>query len=334
MGRSQNCHIFPIIEGQSVSSAYSMSHSQFHHSSYNLQAHEAVKFPSLCPSEHVFPLVLPSYPYQVDQIGNEIKTPNSLLRDIPDGVPSNGHVGDKVRNTCFMQSLGLSKLHEQERLHALITRAARTKRKMARQKSASLKRNLSNGGSSAVPSSNTLTACAIPTQSNNRNEHKDLYTFCTPEKRLRMLLTKELKKSDVGNLGRIVLPKREAEENLPSLFSKEGILIVIRDVYSSQEWSMRYRFWSNNNSRMYVLENTAAVTSNPTFILPAAEAIELSSSSKDTRPGPVNDRQVELDNCIDDFGTLIDTNNYSCPIFYHLKIDLLNVQREDETAGK
>ncbi|XP_041026105.1 B3 domain-containing transcription factor LEC2 [Juglans microcarpa x Juglans regia] len=51
-------------------------------------------------------------------------------------------------------------------------------------------------------------------------------------------------------------PKREAEENLPTLSDKDGIQIVIRDVYSNQEWSVKYKYWSNNKSRMYVLENT------------------------------------------------------------------------------
>ncbi|ESQ34028.1 hypothetical protein EUTSA_v10009849mg [Eutrema salsugineum] len=86
---------------------------------------------------------------------------------------------------------------------------------------------------------------------------KDLFRFSSfDNKKLRVLLVKHLKNSDVGSLGRIVLPKREAEGNLPELSDKEGIMVEMRDVDSVQSWSFKYKFWSNNKSRMYVLENT------------------------------------------------------------------------------
>ncbi|XP_042491039.1 B3 domain-containing transcription factor ABI3-like isoform X2 [Macadamia integrifolia] len=72
---------------------------------------------------------------------------------------------------------------------------------------------------------------------------------------LRFLLQKVLKQSDVGNLGRIVLPK-EAETHLPELESRDGISIPMEDIGTSRIWNMRYRFWPNNKSRMYLLENT------------------------------------------------------------------------------
>ncbi|EOA37279.1 hypothetical protein CARUB_v10010882mg [Capsella rubella] len=88
-------------------------------------------------------------------------------------------------------------------------------------------------------------------------EKKDLYPHSTfDDKKLRVLCVKLLKKSDVGALGRIVLPKREAEGKLPKLTNKEGIIVEMRDVFSLQSWSFKYKFWSNNKSRMYVLENT------------------------------------------------------------------------------
>nr|XP_011465191.1 PREDICTED: B3 domain-containing transcription factor LEC2-like [Fragaria vesca subsp. vesca] len=71
----------------------------------------------------------------------------------------------------------------------------------------------------------------------------------------RLLFKKELKNSDVGSLGRIVLLKKEAEKYLPSLFDKEGIKLRIRDALSTQEWGLKYKYWTNNKSRMYVLEN-------------------------------------------------------------------------------
>ncbi|XP_072965624.1 B3 domain-containing protein VP1 isoform X2 [Typha angustifolia] len=75
------------------------------------------------------------------------------------------------------------------------------------------------------------------------------------EKNLRFLLQKVLKQSDVGSLGRIVLPK-EAEIHLPELDARDGISIPMEDIGTSRVWNMRYRFWPNNKSRMYLLENT------------------------------------------------------------------------------
>ncbi|XP_057965002.1 B3 domain-containing transcription factor ABI3 isoform X2 [Malania oleifera] len=67
---------------------------------------------------------------------------------------------------------------------------------------------------------------------------------------------KVLKQSDVGSLGRIVLPKKEAETHLPELEARDGISIAMEDIGTSRVWNMRYRFWPNNKSRMYLLENT------------------------------------------------------------------------------
>ncbi|CAL5427264.1 unnamed protein product [Camellia sinensis] len=78
------------------------------------------------------------------------------------------------------------------------------------------------------------------------------------EKNLKFLLQKVLKQSDVGNLGRIVLPKKEAETHLPQLDARDGITITMEDIGTSRIWNLRYslRFWPNNKSRMYLLENT------------------------------------------------------------------------------
>ncbi|PRQ28976.1 putative transcription factor B3-Domain family [Rosa chinensis] len=93
--------------------------------------------------------------------------------------------------------------------------------------------------------------------SDAQNNEQDLYLFCTPGQwKLRFLFKKEIKKSDVGSWGRIVLPKREAEKYLPSLSDKEGIELMIKDALSNQEWGLTYKYWTNNNSRMYVLEHT------------------------------------------------------------------------------
>ncbi|KAK6928580.1 B3 DNA binding domain [Dillenia turbinata] len=75
-------------------------------------------------------------------------------------------------------------------------------------------------------------------------------------RRLRFLFQKELKNSDVSSLRRMVIPKKAAESHLPLLESKEGIVMHMDDIDGVHIWSFRYRFWPNNNSRMYVLENT------------------------------------------------------------------------------
>ncbi|KAI9198368.1 hypothetical protein LWI28_014608 [Acer negundo] len=133
------------------------------------------------------------------------------------------------------------------------TKIARIKRKIARIRAINSQRNASSSVSSSSNQSDSRRSSLSMSVAHNR----DLYNFFTPDnKRLRVLLKKQLKNSDVGNLGRIVLPKREVEENLPSLSDKEGIKIVMSDIYSDQVWTLKFKYWSNNRSRMYVLENT------------------------------------------------------------------------------
>ncbi|KAH6777551.1 hypothetical protein C2S52_006984 [Perilla frutescens var. hirtella] len=74
--------------------------------------------------------------------------------------------------------------------------------------------------------------------------------------KLAYLFKKQLKKSDVGVLRRMILPKRESEIHLPVLESKDGIPISMLDMDGIHEWWFKYRFWPNNSSRMYVLEYT------------------------------------------------------------------------------
>ncbi|CAF1928534.1 hypothetical protein HID58_066115 [Brassica napus] len=120
----------------------------------------------------------------------------------------------------------------------------------------------SRNNSSPNSSSNELVGSrrqVVLTMKNNAEiaARKDLYRYSSfDNKKLRVLLVKHLKNSDVGSLGRIVLPKREAEGNLPELSTKEGMIVEMRDADSMQNWSFKYKFWSNNKSRMYVLENT------------------------------------------------------------------------------
>uniref|UniRef100_A0A7N0T4P9 TF-B3 domain-containing protein n=1 Tax=Kalanchoe fedtschenkoi TaxID=63787 RepID=A0A7N0T4P9_KALFE len=73
---------------------------------------------------------------------------------------------------------------------------------------------------------------------------------------LTFLFQKQLQNSDVNPLRRMIIPKKAAETFLPVLESKDGTLIRMRDFDGVRTWSFKYRYWPNNNSRMYVLENT------------------------------------------------------------------------------
>ncbi|XP_066350216.1 putative B3 domain-containing protein Os04g0676650 isoform X1 [Miscanthus floridulus] len=72
----------------------------------------------------------------------------------------------------------------------------------------------------------------------------------------RMVLRKDLTNSDVGNIGRIVLPKKDAEPNLPILEDKDGLILEMDDFELPAVWKFKYRYWPNNKSRMYILETT------------------------------------------------------------------------------
>ncbi|KAI4356458.1 hypothetical protein L6164_000480 [Bauhinia variegata] len=109
-----------------------------------------------------------------------------------------------------------------------------------------------------IPGQQAVDRTAMQTQNLNQSRvlSERRQGWIKPEKNLRFLLQKVLKQSDVGNLGRIVLPKKEAESHLPELEARDGIAIAMEDIGTSRVWNMRYRYWPNNKSRMYLLENT------------------------------------------------------------------------------
>ncbi|KAI4307785.1 hypothetical protein L6164_030931 [Bauhinia variegata] len=67
------------------------------------------------------------------------------------------------------------------------------------------------------------------------------------------LFEKVLSASDAGRIGRLVLPKACAEAYFPPISQSEGLPLQIQDG-KGNEWTFQFRFWPNNNSRMYVLE--------------------------------------------------------------------------------
>lgn len=70
-----------------------------------------------------------------------------------------------------------------------------------------------------------------------------------------VILRKELTKSDVGNVGRIVLPKKDAEASLPPLLQRDPLILHMDDMVLPVTWKFKYRYWPNNKSRMYILDS-------------------------------------------------------------------------------
>ncbi|KAK9925574.1 hypothetical protein M0R45_033895 [Rubus argutus] len=130
-------------------------------------------------------------------------------------------------------------------VRAVSTLGVQRKKRMMRHRRAS---TINFQLSFATPSSHVLPSTPPPAR-------------VTDPTRLRFLFQKELKNSDVSTLRRVVLPKKAAETHLPVLESKEGISISMDDIDGLHVWSFKYRFWPNNNSRMYVLENTGEFVS-------------------------------------------------------------------------
>ncbi|KAL3530979.1 hypothetical protein ACH5RR_010301 [Cinchona calisaya] len=75
------------------------------------------------------------------------------------------------------------------------------------------------------------------------------------------LFEKVLSASDAGRIGRLVLPKACAEAYFPPINQSDGVPIRIQDV-KGKEWTFQFRFWPNNNSRMYVLEGVTPCIQN------------------------------------------------------------------------
>ncbi|XAR58833.1 hypothetical protein NMG60_11014387 [Bertholletia excelsa] len=75
------------------------------------------------------------------------------------------------------------------------------------------------------------------------------------------LFEKVLSASDAGRIGRLVLPKACAEAYFPPISQSDGVPIKIQDI-TGKEWTFQFRFWPNNNSRMYVLEGVTPCIQN------------------------------------------------------------------------
>ncbi|KAH8483943.1 hypothetical protein H0E87_028385 [Populus deltoides] len=147
---------------------------------------------------------------------------------------------------------------------------------------------------SANASCSTTTTLDVPTFS--LQDPSSLPARAIDPRRLRFLFQKELKNSDVSSLRRMILPKKAAEAHLPALESKEGIFIRMDDLDGLHAWSFKYRYWPNNNSRMYVLENTGDFVS--------AHGLELGDFIMVIQAKKASDQNVYTDiarNAVNDF---------------------------------
>ncbi|KAF8413855.1 hypothetical protein HHK36_001849 [Tetracentron sinense] len=273
MGTCQN-RPFSTPESQSL-----ISTSQYHHQGQYQHQNESQSYPFVFSSDNATPPVFPVFPFGIEQNVVDNGVPISVIGGFFNRSSSDKHVGGNgLETSWFWEPKALSRVQEQKPWDSLITKAARSKRKIARRSTKFGSVNKISSGtshsflSSCRSTSKKLASYAIVTQNNNDKE--EILMFSSPDnKKLKFVLQKELKNSDVSSLGRVVLPKRVAEVKLPKLTVKEGFQLAVREVISTKVWSMRYRirglpiknpspfckcdrFWPNNKSRMYVLENT------------------------------------------------------------------------------
>ncbi|KAL8258830.1 hypothetical protein R6Q59_026783 [Mikania micrantha] len=141
--------------------------------------------------------------------------------------------------------------------------------------------------------------------------HGDLNSNCT----ITPLFEKTLSASDAGRIGRLVLPKACAEMYFPPIDQSEGVPVKIRDV-KGKDWTFQFRFWPNNNSRMYVLEGVTPCILN--MQLQAGDTVIFSRIDPDDklvigyRKATVSVEASALANPVNG-GALIHTDNGSLP---------------------
>eukprot|EP00878_Enallax_costatus_P028893 GHUV01031248.1.p1 GENE.GHUV01031248.1~~GHUV01031248.1.p1 ORF type:complete len:202 (+),score=43.96 GHUV01031248.1:358-963(+) len=72
----------------------------------------------------------------------------------------------------------------------------------------------------------------------------------------KVFFEKQLTSSDVSASGRVVVPKAIAEQYFPRIDNPSGTELGVEDA-AGDTYTLRFRFWINNQSRMYLLEGTA-----------------------------------------------------------------------------
>ncbi|KAH8948767.1 hypothetical protein BDL97_11G111000 [Sphagnum fallax] len=193
-------------------------------------------------------LQLPSVPSQLQQLGAAAAMSNNSLHSI---------IHSNFKSAWIPSSVS-------KQATAITMRAARKSRMAARQLRAHSTvppRHYSRNAATNPGCNASISMALQPGDLKKLQMQQDLLTLGSEGQGRNMdsllfLLHKELRPSDVSNLGRIVLPKKEAEHHLPFLAAREGQSIAMEDFDSGKIWTFRYRFWPNNKSRMYLLEIT------------------------------------------------------------------------------
>eukprot|EP00898_Chlorokybus_atmophyticus_P001071 jgi/Chlat1/1965/Chrsp158S00124 len=110
----------------------------------------------------------------------------------------------------------------------------------------------------AVSCDDPVSQPVAPIPKNSRPPQPPLQAALQGNRRLVCLFEKQLTSSDTGKLGRIVLPKAHAEQHLPRIDTPDGRALQVTDT-NGRSWAPRFRFWPNNNSRMYLLEGITEI---------------------------------------------------------------------------
>ncbi|KAK4745396.1 hypothetical protein SAY87_011708 [Trapa incisa] len=249
----------PILPNPSSSSSPSTSSFLYDHQRPSSILHHYFQY-----SPQGF-MVNPLFNQSVSQpfwLGPAVQNPmphsvQTIHQSFPDGFTRS--ISDYTNSSSNVVATSMERTAAAAASNAWTTKIARSKRKMAMQKGLNLNTGSSSGDlSDPSPHSyyeepEIIASMHEVDESSIRYKSKDPYDLIIADnKKLKVILRKELKNSDVGSLGRIVIPKKQRK----SLLHKEGIQVMIRDINSYSGWSVKYMYWSNNKSRMYVLENT------------------------------------------------------------------------------
>ncbi|MEW5299372.1 MAG: hypothetical protein WDW38_004601 [Sanguina aurantia] len=72
----------------------------------------------------------------------------------------------------------------------------------------------------------------------------------------KVFFNKTLTASDTSGSGRVVIPKAIAEQYFPHIEEAKGITVSAHDTHG-KVYQFKWRYWVNNQSRMYLLEGAS-----------------------------------------------------------------------------
>uniref|UniRef100_N1QXS5 TF-B3 domain-containing protein n=1 Tax=Aegilops tauschii TaxID=37682 RepID=N1QXS5_AEGTA len=90
------------------------------------------------------------------------------------------------------------------------------------------------------PEMGSENAMMLDENHNFSNQAQQFFTTRFNCKDYHMIVWKELTNSDVGNIGRIVVPKRDAEANLPALLERDGLILKMEDMRLPVTWNFKF----------------------------------------------------------------------------------------------